>query len=330
MNKHVFSHIHPLLAAAIIVAAFFVVLFGAYAITRNVSEDEVMGRVEVAGTQIGGLEEEQAISAVLGLEDQYLSRTASFSIDGARVNLEPPEAGFDVDELAIVDEAMSLGREGNLAYQFLWWFRHIFSTTELELVGSVDDEAMEEIFDRWDTEVIGMPASLGAIVIVDSIPQAEYPRAGIGVDREQASQIIETSLFAGDPDNRDLPTQTIIPALTDADIDDALLEANQLLSDNITLIYNGDQVVFTPDQLAEAYRAETISTGTPQIVHSFDSEVIDGYLSDVRSKFEAEPVDAEFVISGDAIVIRPGQKGTRISEEETAAKLLQAGRGTAR
>ena len=55
MTKHSFSRIHPLLAAVAIVGAFFVVLFGAYGITRAASQEQVMGRVEVAGTELGGL-----------------------------------------------------------------------------------------------------------------------------------------------------------------------------------------------------------------------------------------------------------------------------------
>lgn len=316
--------------AAIVVAGFFIVLIGAYAITRNVSEDEVMGRVEVAGTSIGGMSQEEATSTVLGVEDLYSGRQATFSIEGSTVNLEPPEAGFDIDEEAIVEEAMAIGRQGNAAYQFLWWVTHLFSTEEIPLVGGVDPEALDLVFDRWDTEVIGEPASLGAIVMEEGVPQPVYPATGVGVDRVAGTEIIEAALLAEDPSNHDLPTTTIIPRLSDTDIDQALLEANQILSDDITLVFNGDEVVFTPEQLASAYRSETISEGTPQIIHYFDAEVIDSYLTEVRSKFEAEPVNAEFQISGDAIVIIEGRSGTRIDEHDTADKLLQAGRGTSR
>lgn len=330
MNNHSSFRIHPLLVAAIVVAGFFVMLIAAYAITRNVSEDEVMGRVEVAGTPIGGMSREEATSTVLGVEDLYSGRQATFSIEGSTVNLEPPEAGFYVDEEAIVDEALAIGREGNAAYQFLWWFTHLFSTEEITLVGGIDPGSLDMVFDRWDNEVIGMPASLGAIVMEEGIPQPVYPATGVGVDRVESTEIIETTLLAEDPSNHDLPTTTIIPRLSDTDIDQALLEANQILSDDITLVFNGDEVVFTPEQLAAAYRSETISEGTPQILHYFDAEVVDSYLTGVRSKFEAEPVNAEFQISGDAIVIIEGRNGTRIDEQETADKLLQAGRGTSR
>ena len=319
-----------MLTALIVVAGFFVVLFAAYGLTRNASQDEVMGRVEVVGTPIGGLSHEEAVSAILAVENQYRARTAAFTIDDKAVLLNPAEAGFDVDEEAVVDEAMRVGREGNASYQFLWWLRHVFATTELGLSGSTDTTSMEQIFDDWDSEVISRPASLGAIEITDGVPQPIYPATGIGLNRGQSSEIIEMSLLAEVPKTEPLLTETIVPRLSDSDIDDALLEASRLLSDSIRLIYNGNNLAFTPAQLAEAYRSETIASGTPQIVHSFDPEIIGEFLQPVRAEYEAAPVDAYFVISGDSIEIVPGLRGTRIDEVETSQRLLQAGRTSGR
>ena len=325
MNKHPSFRIHPLLTAVVVVAGFFVVLLAAYGLTRRVSQGEVMGRVDVVGAPIGGLSHEEAVSAILVVEDQYLARTAAFTIEGKAVPLNPAEAGFDIDEEAVVDEAMRVGREGNAPYQFLWWLRHVFATTELGLSGSTDPASMNRIFDDWDSGVISRPISPGAIEMTDGVPQAVYPATGTGLNRDESTKIIEVSLLAEVPKTEPLPTETIFPRLSDSDIDDAFAEANRLLSDSIRLVYNDNDLVFTTAQLAEAYRSETIASSTPQIVHSFDSETIDGFLESVRSEYEARPVDARFEISGDSINIVPGLHGTRIDEVETAQRLLQAG-----
>lgn len=325
MNKNLSFRIHPLLAAVITVMTLLTIMLLAYWVTRSASEGEVMGRVTVMGTPIGGLPREQATVAVLGVEGDLLARQAMFTIEGAVVPLDPVEAGFDIDEEAVIDVAMSIGREGNAVYQFLWWLGHIFSSEEVHPTGSADADALEAIFDYWDSEVIAMPASLGAIVMEDGLPRAVYPQTGIGLDRPTSAGIINESLLAAEPTSHQLPTVTVVPKLTATDVDEALLVANQLLAEEITMVYDGSSIVFTPGQLAEAYRSETIAEGTPQIVHTFDPEVIDSFLTAVREDFEAEPVDARFVIEGDDIRIVPGSKGTRIDEAETAEKLLQAG-----
>lgn len=330
MNRNFSFRIHPLLAAVIVVAALFVMLGGAYALTRSASDGEVMGRVQVAGVSIGGLTEAEALGEIRALEEEYLEREIGFSIDASPVSLDPREAGFDIAEEEIVDEALRIGRQGNGVYQFIWWLRHIFSTEQLRLVGSADEEALHEIFDRWESEVIAMPPSLGAVVLEDGAPQPVYPATGLGLDREASASIINESLLEANPGNDDLPTETIVPRLTRQDIDEAVAEAVELLSEPIRLVYAGEEVVFTPDQLTAAYRSETIAEGTPQIVHSFDPEIIDGYLEPIRANYEAEPVSAEFLITGDAIEIIPGKRGTRIDEDLAAQKLLQAGGTTGR
>ncbi len=330
MNRNFSFRIHPLLAAAIAVAAVFAILGSAYGFTRLTSEGEVMGRVQVQGVSIGGSTEAEALAQLRDLEERYLEREIDFSIDGSRVTLDPREAGFDIDEEAIVAEGMEIGRQGNGAYQFIWWLQHIFSTEELQLVGSTNVDALDDIFDRWEREVIATPPSLGAVVLEDGVPQPVYPSPGLGIDRDSATSIINDVLLEANPENHDLPTETIVPRLTRQDIDEAVAEATALLSEPIRLVYAGEQLVFTPDQLTDAYRSETIAEGTPQIVHSFDAEVIDGYLEPVRASYEAAPVDAEFLIAGDEIEIIPGKRGTRIDEDLTAQKLLQAGRTTGR
>jgi vancomycin resistance protein YoaR len=325
MKKHFTFGIHPLLVALIAVAVVYGVAFGAYGATRWASAGEVMGRVEVAGVQLGGLDRELAIAEVVGLETDLLQREARFALNGETVTLDPAEVAFDIDEEGIVDEAMRIGREGNAVAQFLWWLNHIFSSETVGLRGSIDPDALDEVLDHWDTAVIASPAEHGGILIVDGEPAPVYPEPGVGVDRQAAAAIILDSFLAGSTHNAALPTEPVVPGLTADDIDLALDEARRLLGQPIRMTYDGLEAVFTTEQLTAAFRSETVLDGQPRIVQFFDPEVIDGYLAPIRSQFEAEPVNAEFAIVGDTITIVPGLKGTRIDEEETALRLYQAG-----
>lgn len=330
MRDQLFFPIHPLLAAVVAVGALFGLLLGAYALTRSASQNEVMGRVSVAGAEIGGLSPDEAGNALLEIETERLERQARFLVEGEEVALDPAFAGLDIHEDQIVDRAMQVGREGNGAYQFLWWLRHIFSSASVPLEGSADPEALEELFDTWDTRVIRQPVSLGGIVVEAGIAQPVYPATGLGVDREAAAGVVTEAMVAGEEEPVAIPTKTIVPALTDADIDEAVAEANRLIGEPIVMVYDDRQATFSPEQLAAAYRAEIVTGGAPQVLHSFDPEVIGGYLDPIRAEFETEPVDARFIIDGDQISIAPGSKGTRIDEQETADKLLQAGLTTSR
>ena len=325
MNKQIFSRIHPLAAAALVVAALLALLFAAYGATRWLSAGEVMGRVEVAEVELGGQSIDEAFNTLDALEVGRLNRVASFEVDLTVVPLEPGQTGLDIDEDSVVAQAMSIGREGNQADQFLFWLTNIFSTQEIELVGDVDDQAMEEIFDTWDTEVIAKPISLGAISLVDGDLVATYPSTGVGVLREPASAIVLDTLLAVDPNTPIIPTRTVEPELTDADINRALDEAQRLLAAPISLDFEDESLTLSVNDLKSAFVSETIVNSPPEIINYFDPEVVDALLAPVRAEFEAEPIDAEFVIDGRVVRIEPGVNGTRIDEVETATRLFDAG-----
>jgi vancomycin resistance protein YoaR len=325
MNKQLFSRIHPLVAAVVVVGALLAVLFTAYGLTRWTSAGEVMGRVSVAEADIGGRTPDQALSIISAIEVSRLTRIAHFNVDDKSVELQPGYTGLAIDEAAVVDEAMMVGRQGNFANQFLHWLTHIFTTAKVELKGSLSEMAMQEIFDEWDTQVIAKPILAGGIELNDGELVPVYPETGVGVEREPAMDIVLETLLATEATEVEIPTVTVVPELTDADVDAAFLEAQKMLAGPITLTYEDQETVLSQEQLEAAFASETITNSPAAIVNSFDPTVVDGFINPIRAQFEAEPVNAEFVIHDDnTVTVQPGSNGTRIDEVETAARLYQA------
>jgi vancomycin resistance protein YoaR len=322
MNKHLVFRISPLAVALSLIGVVLAFVLGLYGLNRVMSRGEVMGHAEVAGTPIGGLTEDQAYSELVGVEEQYASRPSIMRIEGKFVSLDPRQAGFDLNDEAIVEEAMAIGRNGNPISEFSWWLTHIFSTEELELKGSVQPAAVDAVFDEWDTQVIANPADPGSISLVgEGIPTASYPRTGTGIDRAPSVVLIEVALLSVNPIETTIPTRTIEAELDRADVDAALAEAEQMLSANAEMTYDDSSVEFDEAQLIAAFRSETITKGTAHIVNSFDPTVVDEYLAPVRNEFEDEPVDAVFRVRGESVSVIPGKNGTLIDAEETASRL---------
>jgi vancomycin resistance protein YoaR len=325
MKKQLSFPIHPLLAAVIVVGALLSVLLGAYGITRWLSAGEVMGRVHIAELAVGGKTEAEVATALNTLEIGRLTRKATFVVEGNSVVVEAGRAGLAIDDENLLAEAMAVGREGNVAAQFLFWLRHIFSTTQIDLEGSVDDAAMTEIFDNWDSEVIGQPVHLGSIELDGNELVPTYPTVGVGVQREPASGIVLTTLLSTDVTTPEIPTIAIEPELTDEDVDAALSEARLMLAGPITLTFEDREATLSVSELENAFVSETVTNSPPRIVNSFDPEVVDGYLAPIRAEFEDPPVNAEFKVNDDDTVsIVPGENGTRIDEVETAKRLRDA------
>jgi vancomycin resistance protein YoaR len=326
MNKHLSSRSLSLNAFVVAIVAVLFLLLASYGMTRLVSRGEVMGRVEVAGTPIGGLDVERALNALVVVENEFLGRPAVFNIESKFVSLDPPEAGLDIDEQTIVDQALLVGRGGNVFSEFAWWLTHIFDTVQIPVRGAINDDAIDAVFDGWDAEVIALPTSPGGVALEDGQPVPLYPKVGTGVDRPGAAAVIEATLLALEPARTTIPTTTIVPKLTDEDVDRAVAQAEAMLAGPIRLSHEDTDVEFTVAQLTAAFRSETITESEARIVVSFDVETIDGYLDEIRGQFEAEPVNAVFDISGDSISIVPGINGTEIDAAETALRLADAGK----
>jgi vancomycin resistance protein YoaR len=331
MKKQLSFPIHPLLAAVIVVGGLLLILLGAYGITRWASADEVMGRVQLAEAELGGRTRDQAHDSVKAVEIGRLARVASFVVDGNEIQLEPGYTGLDIDEDAIVAEAMAVGREGNFANQFLFWLGNIFSTNEIDLEGTLSDVAIDDIFSDWDTRVINKPIEPGSVDLRDGELVAVYPQTGVGVDREPAARIVLETLLVEDPVTREIPTVTVEPILARADVDQALNEAEQMLAGPITLTYEDRSTVVEVAQLQEAFLSRTVTNSPPRIVNSFDPEIVHSFLDPIRSEFEAEPVNARLRVNDDHTVsVVPGSNGTRIDEIVAADRLYQASQSSSR
>lgn len=325
MKIHLPSRLSPWVASGLITAAILALVLGAYGLTRLMSRGEILGHVEVAGEAIGGQGRDEALTTLVGVEERFANRPALFLVDGKFVSLQPAEAGFDLDTEAIADRAMEVGRSGNPFGEFWHWFTHIFSTTEIVIDGMVDDEALNQVFDAWDTEVIASPANPGGVTIEDGEVVPLYPKTGLGVDRDAAEAVVIDSMLALAPVQEEIPTVVVEAVLTDAEIDAAADQARDVLAASVDMIYDDQTLTFTVDQLIEAFRSETVTEGTPEIINSFDPEVVNTFLEPIRAEFEDEAVDARLEIDGDTVNLIPGRNGTRIDQEITAERLFAAG-----
>ncbi|MEX1037462.1 MAG: VanW family protein, partial [Acidimicrobiia bacterium] len=297
----------------------------AYGATRFASRGEVMGRVEVAGTQLGGLDRDTALGTMVQVEEAFQTRTAVFTIEGATVQLPPAEVGLDIDESAIVGTAMKVGRNGNPFSEFWWWLTHIPTNHTISLLGTVDPELVDLVLTDWETSVIAQPTIPGSIALVDNEPVAIYPATGTGILRDQAEAEILRIMLETQPNVGTIETRVIQPALTPAQVDDALAVARELLSAPILMTHEGTTLTVDSGELKNAFVATTTTDPPARIELGFDPAVVDAFLDPIRSDFELQPVNAEFHIDGDAISIIPGSNGTEIDEFETAARLYEAG-----
>jgi vancomycin resistance protein YoaR len=317
------SDLNPLTRAVVLgVVAVVALTIGAFGAFRVLGSGSVLGDVELLGVSIGGLTEPDAGRAIANAEEQLLRTPILVDVDGRTTDVTGEQVGGGV-EPDLLAQAMLNGRDGSVFGQFFWWIGSLFSgPVELDTGFAVSAGAVDQLADTWDTDLIGAPPFPGAIRIEDGQAVAEYPRAGVSVQREGLSSLLADAILAGTSDIVPIPTVTTTPAAQPRDLDAATARANLWIGNPITLTTpDGSQdVVFGRTDLANAFVADVAMDGRIEL--TFDEELIGSYLLNQRDLIETAPVNAELEIDGYDVVIRPGSNGTLIDEAETVATLI--------
>lgn len=306
---------------ALIAGGVLVFVFALYGVNRAISAGGVIGSVQLDGVELGGMPPEEAALVILDHEALLADQPVSFLVRDSIVNVQPIAAGFALDREEILDEAMSIGREGGLLGEFWWWLSHLFQTTNLDVRADLNLESLEQILVIWDEEAVGNPPFNGAVVVNGTSPEAQYPIPGEMLDRSVVPALMLGQFSTIDRETIELPIVRAEPALTAAQVDQAVATARLILAGPVTLsnTEREKQITFTTAELASALRSEL---GNGGIVFRMETEVVSGLLEPLRTELEDPPVNAELQIDGNNVIVIPGLRGTLVDDHIVAESVL--------
>jgi vancomycin resistance protein YoaR len=297
-----------LFGSLVTVGSTVLALLLVFAIDRATNGSEILGDVSVGGVSLGGLGEFEATETVRSFETDLTATPVPVVVAGRMFELDPRAIGFEVDEQAIVAAAMDNGRDGNLAGQLAWWLGHFGgSETEIEIPYTYDEDALRGVIAEWQRTGIDDPAHPGDVAIADGDIVFSYPRAGTGIEIEEAVDALAAVLATLPRPTVELTTNRIEPDLTAADIDAVVAEVEQVLAGPVTLtaLDLGREVTIPRRVLADALvvrRSDTTVGGTPEFNLTLLGEPMVEYVAGFFPYLETEATDAELVIADDDTV----------------------------
>lgn len=311
------------LRIALMAAAVPLILFAwigvVFAMDRAADSGEILGRVSIGGVDLGGLTAVEARSALVDIEADLGIQPMTVTVVDSEFTLLPYDVGFDVDEQAVIDEALKIGREGGVTRQMTWWLRHIGggSPNLLPLPASYNRDSLMRILHAWEAQAIGDPPTEGGIRLEGGEIMPVYPRSGTGLDFEATADLIGASIL-GDRTPVTAVTEFRVPVLTDTDVDRAVTRARSLVTQPVTLakILPQTSVTFPPDVLAHSITSRIGGTADdPQIDLFFQIGPLVQFLNPIRATVETEPVDAQVVIRPDDVpLVLPGANGVVVND----------------
>jgi vancomycin resistance protein YoaR len=293
----------PIRLALLVAGSTVAIVLLVYGIDRVTNGGEVLGNVVVDGVDIGGLDRSDAMARLTDLENELLDRPVPVVVAGHQFTLDPRTIGFAIDKQAIVDEALSNGRTGNPVTQFGWWLDHFVAPDhEISLGYTYDTATLKSIVADWESNGIADPPFPGDVSVRDGAIVYQYPAEGIGIEADQAVAALAAVLTEPDASVVTLPTRSLAPPLTSADVDAAVVEARRVLDGDVTLTNEDlDKSITIPrDVIGRALViSRNDSDGTPHFDMSLNPTIIANYVKAFGPSLETAPSDAEIQIDTD-------------------------------
>jgi vancomycin resistance protein YoaR len=266
--------------------------------------NEIARNVTIAGVDVGGLSPEDATTMVLEYQDELRNEITLITVKDTTFELDPKKVGLAINATEVVETAMQQRRESGIVGQVFGWFGSMSSVRELEVGVTIDPALLDDQLDEWQETAITRPAYEGAVVVSDGFAKADYPRAGEGIERNEALRILTAVLTDPNTNTASLPTAEVTPTMTPNDIDKAVAEANLLIGGPVTLRSDEPaiELVITSEQLINAFVSNVITTGTPRIDLGFDRDKLAPLIEPLREAAISEARDADWFIDEDAPV----------------------------
>jgi hypothetical protein len=261
-----------------------------YFMDSAAASDKVARNVTIAGVDVARQTEIEATSSVSVYTDDLTEHMVQVDVNGSNYELDPEAVGLSFNSSGAVDEALAIRKDG-----ITDWFNAFSVLVDVPLTASLDPELVESVLAEWEREAIANPAFEGSIAISNGTVTHEYPRQGQTIDRERSAALLLNALETSTEGTVVLPIVESTPLLTNADIDNAVQEAQRIMNRGVVLTNAeyGFEFQVSPEELGRALEAELVEdSDVPSIVFSIDRSAITPLVEVVREELEVPPVDA--------------------------------------
>jgi vancomycin resistance protein YoaR len=282
----------------VVVLVLALLVGGGYAAAYYAAGDKTARGTTVAGVDVGGLEQPDALRA---LEDGLHRRSRepiTLTVDGAPQSITPREAGLSVDYAASVAQAAT---ERSWRADHLW--DHYSGGEDLDPVITVDDGVMAELVARLN-DSLGTPARDGAVQLRPKRMKVTQPQVGSRLDASEVREALASAYLTDEPAAVTLHDQQ--PDIDAGDVQQALTDfANPAMAGSVRLVFGRTPVRLQPRDYASALelRAED-----GELVPAVDRKALGRLVGHVVADNGA-PVDATVVLRDGRPHVVPAKPG---------------------
>ena len=309
------------LLAAGVPLAVLVLIVTAWALDARAHSGEALRGVQVAGRDVGGMDEERLSEEVRDLAATYADAEIVIHTPDGDIETAADAIGLALDVDATVEQALDAGRDDALPLRPLRWVTSFLGGREAGVVAHVDDTLVrtlvsaEDPTGRKEPVEPGITGEEGQLAVV-------LGEDGEGLDAGEVADAIEAAVADGTlPIEVDVEPVTIAPRFSRADAEALLEEAEDLTSGPIAVQVRDTEADVPASMIRSWLRSEA---GDDELELALAEDEVLADLEELFADAGTEPQDARFTVEGGRPVILKGVQGRACCEPEAVGFLLGA------
>ncbi len=266
-----------LLAALATPLVLFGLLTAAWAIDRAASDGQVMRNVHLAGTAVGGHDEDDLRSTVEALATDLADVAVVLDAEAFQIETTADEIGLGVDVDATVRAAMAAGRSDPGPWSPLRWVGSLFGHRDVSLRLTVDrSKVVADVTSReGDRRTLPKEPRIEATAKgLELVPGAP----GVAIDLSAVAEALpRTAASTDDRIDVDSPRVETPPTVDDRTVADLVDKANATTAEEVTLTFGDQEVAIDGTKFRPGFSLVNDTDGTRLALdHDHVAKVIDG------------------------------------------------------
>ncbi len=179
--------------AALVALAVCAVFAGIVALDALIGGDEIQSGVSIGAVDVGGMTSDDAREAVeLAAADTF--EKVSFGTGSEAFSISGEELGVKPNAAAAVDEAYSVGRQGNIFQRVSGISRSYLGGVQVGLQAGYDEQAARRALDRMAGEFNQEPQDASFTVASDGKVEVKEARNGRVLDKNETLENLDRAL----------------------------------------------------------------------------------------------------------------------------------------
>jgi vancomycin resistance protein YoaR len=293
--------------------------------------NKVHAGVSVSGQSIGGLTRGEATAQVTASVEKAQESGIVLTMGDRSWTVMPADVGTKMDVAGAVSAAMDVSRESNFFVDLYRRFKLYFSDVDVTLNGTVDSAMMDKVLAGLAQEIDVAPVDAGLAIEGTKI-KVIGDQNGLAVDQDTLREQLKGLLLTVHSTELTIPTVVKEPAVQAEDNQEALDQAETMISSAVVLKDGEKMWSVTPEQIASYMGfSSKMENGVSTLVPSLSAAKMGPFFDSIAPEVATQPVDATFKSDGKKAWVVPGVLGKELDPEKTAEALYTASlRSTAR